>query len=74
MKKDVHKLALKIEKDFIQQLKKERKRQGLSYAELAERSGLHRTAISLIERGERHPTLLVCIKLAQCLKLEELFK
>ncbi len=46
----------------------------LSYEELSRRTGLHRTAISLIERNERSPTLLSCIKIASALdiKLEDL--
>lgn len=41
-----------------------RKRQGLSLAELAERSGVSRSMISLVERGETSPTAVVLEKLA----------
>lgn len=67
--------ALKVERSVIEKLKAERKRQGFTYDKLADMSGLHRTTISLIERGERHPSLLLIIKLAECLKinLKQLF-
>lgn len=50
-------------KAIIEALKAERKRQGLSHEKLAEKAGLHRSAISLIESGERKPTLLSVLKI-----------
>ena len=41
-----------------------RKQQGLSLENLAERSGVSRSMISLIERGETSPTAVVLEKLA----------
>jgi transcriptional regulator with XRE-family HTH domain len=37
----------------------------LSQEELSFRSGLHRTALSLIERGQRDPKLITLLKLAE---------
>lgn len=37
----------------------------LSQEELSFRSGLHRTALSLIERGERDPKLITMLKVAE---------
>ncbi|HEX2859395.1 MAG TPA: helix-turn-helix transcriptional regulator [Alphaproteobacteria bacterium] len=57
----------RIEKAVIERLRAERKKQGLSYEKLAVKAGLHRTAISFIERGINHPSLLNCLKLAEAL-------
>jgi transcriptional regulator with XRE-family HTH domain len=37
---------------------------------LAEKSGLHRTSLGLIERGERHLTLMSAKRLADALDVE----
>ena len=37
----------------------------LSQEELSFRSGLHRTALSLIERGKRDPKLITLLKVAE---------
>lgn len=47
-----------------------RKKKGLSYQALAEMSGIHRTSISLMERGQLSPTLLVYLKLARALNVD----
>lgn len=41
---------------------------GIPQDELARRAGLHRTYISLVERGQRNPTLEVIQALAHALK------
>lgn len=66
--------AARIEKTVIERLKAERMKQNMSYGELAQRTGLHRTALSLIERGERHPSLVNVLRIAEALgvKLEKL--
>jgi transcriptional regulator with XRE-family HTH domain len=45
-------------------VKRRREAAGLTQEELADRAGLHRTYISLLERGMRVPTLDVVRKLA----------
>jgi transcriptional regulator with XRE-family HTH domain len=52
---------------FGRNLASQRKRAGLSQEELAERAGLHRTAISLSETGKRNPRLDTLVKLAKAL-------
>lgn len=61
---------------FGEAVRERRTEKGLSQEELAESSGLHRTYISLIERGIRSPTLISIISLAIALHLkpEELVK
>ena len=46
-----------------------RNRQGLSLEALADASGVSRSMISLVERGESSPTAVVLEKLATCAKL-----
>jgi transcriptional regulator with XRE-family HTH domain len=45
-------------------IKRERTAKGWSQEEFAERSGLHRTYVSGLERGIRNPTVTVLEKLA----------
>jgi transcriptional regulator with XRE-family HTH domain len=42
---------------------------GFSQEKLAERSGLHPTYISMVERGVRKPTLDVACRIAKALKI-----
>ncbi|NMG56027.1 helix-turn-helix domain-containing protein [Aromatoleum aromaticum] len=44
-----------------------RKAQGLSQEALAERAGLHRNFVSLIERGKNQPTVDTLFRLAEAL-------
>jgi transcriptional regulator with XRE-family HTH domain len=46
-----------------------RKRAGLTQGQLAERCGLHRTEISLLERQGREPRLGTLVKLADSLEV-----
>ena len=50
----------------MQRLRRER---GWSQEELADRSGLHRTYISGVERGVRNPTLTVLDRIAAALEV-----
>ena len=63
-----------MEKDiriiFGKRLKMIRLSQNISQEELAFRSGLHRTYISSVERGERNISLANIAKLAKALKTE----
>lgn len=52
---------------FAANLRSARKAAGVSQEELAERCELHRTEISLLERGGREPRLGTLIKLATAL-------
>jgi transcriptional regulator with XRE-family HTH domain len=52
---------------FGKNLASQRKRAGMSQEELAERAGLHRTAISLSETGKRNPRLDTMVRLAEAL-------
>jgi transcriptional regulator with XRE-family HTH domain len=56
-------------------VRKERLKLGISQEELGFRTGLDRTYISGIERGERNPTLVNIGRIAKGLKIElpELF-
>jgi transcriptional regulator with XRE-family HTH domain len=52
---------------FAVNLRKVRQRQGISQEELGIRCELHRTEISLLERGGREPRLGTIVKLAGAL-------
>ncbi len=54
----------------IARLKEIRLEQGLSHEKLAEKAGLHRTAISLIESRKRQPSFINCIKIADALRVD----
>jgi len=60
---------MNIQKKFGATVRGIREQQGWSQDHLAEKSELHRTYISGIERGARNPTLSVIEKLAQALNV-----
>ncbi len=69
MKKNSSKKIKSIEKSFglvLQQLRKER---GLSQEDLGYKSGYHRTYISLLERGQKSPSLQTIFQLAKALSV-----
>lgn len=59
-----------VEKSFGQILQQLRQERGLSQEELGFESGYHRTYISLLERGQKSPSLQTIFQLAKALKLE----
>jgi transcriptional regulator with XRE-family HTH domain len=58
---------MSLARHFGDSLRRHRGRIGLSQEEFAARVGVHRTEISLIERGLREPRLGTLIKLADSL-------
>ncbi len=52
---------------FGRKLRAVRTEKGISQEELAQRSGLHRTYVSSVERGERNISLINIAKLANAL-------
>ena len=67
-------------KDFLRKLgktiKKLREHRGITQEELAYQASLHRTYISLLEKGERNPSILTLCKVSSALNthLSEIFK
>ena len=52
---------------LIDEFIKLRKEQSLSHETIAQKTGLNRSAISLIESKKRTPTILTCLKIAKAL-------
>ena len=52
-------------KNFANKVKFMRERQGISQEKLAEKAGLHRTYIGMVERVERNPSLISIYKIAE---------
>ena len=61
---------MKIEKVFGEILKEKRHELSLSQEALANNSGLHRTYISLLERGLKSPSLSTMSKLSEALEVK----
>ena len=61
----------KIIELFGKRVRDRRLELGLSQEELAEKAGLHRTYIGMIERAEKNVTLINISKLANALELSE---
>lgn len=59
-----------IERSFGQRLRAKRDVLGVSQEELADRSGLHRTYVSQLERGLKSPSLNTLYALASALKVD----
>lgn len=55
---------------FGDRIRLHRTRAGISQEKLGERSGLHRTYIGHVERGEVNPTLGSIVKLADALEVD----
>ncbi len=56
--------------EFGKRVRQERIKQNLSQEELAEKAGVHRTYIGMIERAEKNITLTNIKKLANALNIE----
>lgn len=60
--------------EFVEQFRanllRARRRAGLSQEQLAELAALHRTAVGLMERGERIPRIDTLVRLAASLEVE----
>ena len=62
-------MSKNILKKFGKRVKKERLKQNLSQEELAEKAGVHRTYIGMIERAEKNITLQNIEKIAKALHI-----
>lgn len=60
-------MPLDVNARFGNAVKRFRTAAEISQEDLADRSGLHRTYVSLLERGKRNPSLQVIIALANSL-------
>lgn len=63
------KTAEKATNRLIDEIIRLRKEQGMSHEVLAEKAGIHRSTVSLIESKKRIPTILTCFKLANALNV-----
>lgn len=61
---------MEITEAFAQVLLRIRKEKGLTHEALAERSGLHPTTLSLLERSKRQPSITTIFLLAEGLNVE----
>jgi transcriptional regulator with XRE-family HTH domain len=62
------KQALTLEKQAIDALKAMRLEKKISHETLAQESGVSRAAISMIESGQRHPTMLTYFRIKLALE------
>jgi transcriptional regulator with XRE-family HTH domain len=55
---------------FASNVRKRRAELGLSQEALGDAAGLHRTEISLLERGAREPRLTTIVRIARALRVQ----
>ena len=60
----------KVKYDFGNALREIRKSQGYSQEDLSEKTGLHRTYISDVERGDRNIALINIVKVCNALSIK----
>src|SRR5665213_112918 len=60
----------KIVHALIKIIAEYRQAQGLTYEDLADKAGIHRTTIGLLDRNERTPTVQIALQLASALGVE----
>ncbi|MBD0370007.1 MAG: helix-turn-helix transcriptional regulator [Pyrinomonadaceae bacterium] len=63
-------MSNRVLKMFGQRVREERLKRGLSQEALAEKAGMHRTYIGMIERAEKNVTLINIEKIAHALDVE----
>jgi transcriptional regulator with XRE-family HTH domain len=70
------KTMVKLEQSYGRNLRRIRKERGFSQEELAFRAEVHRTEVSLLERGKRDPGVNMTLRLAGALGIHpgELFR
>ena len=61
--------TMKPNERFARNLREHRQRAGISQERLGFRADLHRTEISLLERGAREPRLSTIVRLARALEI-----
>jgi transcriptional regulator with XRE-family HTH domain len=66
----VRRKSLSLEKSFGLRLRAKRDMLGISQEELADRSGIHRTYVSQLERGLKSPSLSTLYALALALSID----
>lgn len=59
-----------ILKRFGQRIRSQREAEGISQERLADLTGLHRTYVGSVERGERNIALLNILRLAEGLRID----
>lgn len=59
-----------LSKLFALNMRNYRKKAGISQEELADKAGLHRTHVSLIEREKRNVSILTIEKIAEALGID----
>lgn len=62
-------MAIEILEKFGERVREERLKQGLSQEALAEKAGVHRTYIGMIERAEKNITLINIQRIAIALDI-----
>jgi transcriptional regulator with XRE-family HTH domain len=60
----------KLVKVFAANVRQQRLDRGLSQEELAEKAGVHRTYVGMLERGEKNVTIYNIERIAKALKVE----